>query len=357
MIKVSRLRLDPDNPRLPEPLQGADQEELLQYLYENTAIDELATSFVDNRFFAHEPLIVSKADAGGSHTVLEGNRRLAALTILLQLETARAVGIEFAINPVPTPDQLSQLGEVPCLIVENPQDVHRFLGFRHIGGIKTWSAEAKARYLLAEVGRAHAESPDRNAFTTVARAVGSNAQGIRNPYIAIRILIYAREQFGIDISEIQQHRFGVWNRAMNSRDLRNYIGFGSARTFEEVEGGLQGLREANLREVLRDMTPLAGSNRAVLGDSREVTIYAQVLTNERARKVLREHDDLGLARQVVDQASLPQRIRRLVQSIEVLNREVERQGAPSDARGPARELVNLSRSLLALVELDDIDDD
>ena len=147
-------RLDSENPRLPEHLHGADQEELLKYLHANAALGELATSFVDNSFFVHEPLIVSQPDETGTHSVLEGNRRLAALTILLRLDTAKALDLAFAIDPVPTAEQLGELREIPCFVVERPEDVHRFLGFRHIGGLKTWSAEAKARYLLAEVRRA-----------------------------------------------------------------------------------------------------------------------------------------------------------------------------------------------------------
>lgn len=349
IVSVARLQLDPKNPRLPESLHGASQEELLKYLYLNGTLDELATSFIDNGFFAHEPLIVSAADTDGNHTVFEGNRRLAALKILLGLDTALAAGIAFSLDPVPTANQLDQLQAVPCFPVNDPEDVHRFLGFRHIGGIKTWSAEAKARYLLAEVRRAYNQNPDKNPFVVVGRAVGSNAQGVRNPYIAIRILIQGREQFGIEVTTVQQYRFGVWNRAMNSPDLRNYIGFGSASTYEDVEKGLEGLSENRLREVLGDLTPKS-SQRAVLTDSRDVTIYAAVLQNEHAHEVLRQYDDLALARQIVEQAEIPQRIKQIGLSIENLNREIQRQGAPEEALGPARELVLLARALSVLVE-------
>ena len=272
------------------------------------------------------------------------------------LRLAQTLEIAFSIESMPTAEQLNQLREVPCLIVEDPEDVHRFLGFRHIGGIKTWSAEAKARYLVAEVNRTHKREPTKNPFTIVGRAVGSNAQGVRNPYIAMKILIRGREQFGIETTVIQHHRFGVWNRAMNSPALRSYIGFGDARNFQEVESALERLFENPLREVLGDMTPREAGQRAVLADSRDVTIYSAVLQDDRAHEVLRKYDDLTLARQIVEQGSIPQRIRQIVQSVEVLNRHVERQGAPSEARQPARELAALARSLSVLVEAA-VDDD
>ena len=347
-IAVQDLRLDSSNPRLPEHLL-ADQPQLLKHLHATAALEELAKSFVDNGFFPHEPLIVSQRDADGKHDVLEGNRRFAALTILLRLPAAEACGAEFTLDPPPTQEQLARLRTVPCVVVEQREDVRGFIGFRHIGGIKAWGAEAKARYLLTEVRRVHDENPQDNAFAAVARAVGSNAQGVRNPYIAMRILIHGREQFGIDITAIQRSRFGVWNRAMNAPALRSYIGFGSASTFDEIEAALKRLQEGPLREVLGDMTPAAGSSRAVLGDSRDVTIYAQVLQHKRAHEVLRQYNDLGLARQVVEQASVAERIRQAVRSIDILIQEISRQGAPQDAEEPARELAQLAESLRDLV--------
>ena len=203
-LAVQSLRLDPSNPRLPEHLRGADESELLKHLHATAALEELAKSFVDNGFFPHEPLIVSQRDDDRKHDVLEGNRRLAALKILLGLPDAKASGVEFILDTPPTQEQLARLSRVPCVMVERREDVRGFIGFRHIGGIKAWGAEAKARYLLAEVRRVHDEDPQENAFAAVARAVGSSSQGVRNPYIAMRILIHGREHFGIDITAIQR---------------------------------------------------------------------------------------------------------------------------------------------------------
>ena len=353
LIPVAKLRLDSENPRLPEERHDSTQEALIEYLHDNAALDELAMSFVDNGYFEHEPLIVTAPDADGLQTVIEGNRRLATLMILLGLGAAVSLDLAFAMDPPPTQSQLRRLREVPCYVVENQQLVHRFLGFRHIGGIKTWSAEAKARYLLREVGRAHEERPDQDPFRVVGRLVGSNAQGVRNPYIAIKILIHAREQFGVNVTFVQRHRFGVLNRAMNSPELRRYIGFGDARTFDDVEKAVEDLNEQNLREVLNDMSPPTGGGRAVLADSRNVTIYSQILANSQAHKVLRAYNSLDIARRLIEQASVAERIQHASRSVEAINREVERQGAPTEALGPARELANLARSLFALVEASD----
>ena len=136
---VASLKLDPENPRLPESLRGAHQSELLRYLYDHGALDELAQSYIDNGFFPHEPILVVKER--GQVFVVEGNRRIAALFILHS--RPEADGLSFAgINPTRT--RLAALLDVPAFELTNREDAHRFLGFRHIGGIKTWDADAKA---------------------------------------------------------------------------------------------------------------------------------------------------------------------------------------------------------------------
>ncbi len=83
-VEPGELRLDPENPRLPEEVIGESQSAILRYLFDNAVLDELATSYTNNGFFEHEPLMVARDDH--HYVVLEGNRRLAALKILLQDE-------------------------------------------------------------------------------------------------------------------------------------------------------------------------------------------------------------------------------------------------------------------------------
>jgi len=346
LLPVERLRLDTDNPRLPETVVGQPQHAVLTYLHEQAVLEELAASFVDNGYFAHEPLIVTPD--GDGWRVIEGNRRLATLMILLQLPLAVDADVRFLLDPEPSAERLIELRRVPCSVVESGSAVHSFLGFRHIGGIKTWSAEAKARYIIREVEQLQAQEPG-NVFARVARRVGSNVQGIRNSYLAMRVLLHARDALGLPIQEVQLRRFGVWTRAMNSADLREYIGLGAPKTYEEIQGALEELHGDRLREVFSDLSSGEGRRRPVLGDSREVTVYAQILQHAEARATLRRYDNLELARQVVEHAELPARLRRIVDSVEVVSREVQREGAPPEALPAAEELSRLSRSLAVTI--------
>lgn len=235
-ISVDKLRLDSENPRLPERLRGQAEPEMIAFLHEQGALEELAQSFLDNEFFQHEPLIIVPREGSADlYTVVEGNRRLAALKILRRSPEAgeiRFTGID------PSAEQLDKLLEIPCFVTKR-ELVRTFLGFRHIGGLKTWPPEAKARYILAEVRRLVENENVSDHFRELGRRVGSNAQGVRNPYLAIRILLYAREEFGLPVNYVQEHRFGVWLRCMNSADIREYIGLAQVRTYEEIEEALR----------------------------------------------------------------------------------------------------------------------
>jgi hypothetical protein len=348
-IDVGDLLLDPENPRLPEHLHGADQVELLTYLHENSVLDELIRSLDDNGFFQHEPLIGVR-DADKQVVVLEGNRRLAALKIYAGAPEAKDLGLTPELDAAPSAKRLRELATVPVYVVGDREEVHRYLGFRHIGGIKTWPAEAKARYLMQESDRA-AERRVSNPFLDVARRVGSNSQGVRNSYTAIFLLHHARDEYGLKVDHIVQRRFGVWLRCMTS-DVRYYIGLNGARSYEEVRQHVEHVKEPALREVLTDLTP-RGERRAVLADSRDVTVYGQVLMHDDAREVLRRYEDLQVARQIVEAAALPARIRDLRDRVDVAREEAQRSEFSEDLMESADELWASVRSLRGTIrELD-----
>jgi hypothetical protein len=342
---VADLKLDPENPRLPTELHGLEESEILSFLFDRGALEELAQSFLDNGFFEHEPLIILKdADGDGRHVVLEGNRRLATLKILLRAEEAGDVsfsGLEA------TDDEVARLRVVPCFPIRAREDVHRFLGFRHIGGIKKWSSDAKARYLAAEVARAVSRGV-AEPFKEVGRRVGSNAQGVRNPYMALRILQHASAEFGLSVQYVERERFGVWLRCMNSADIRTYIGLGSPKTYPEVESGLLRLDSGRTTRVIRDLTAPQGQ-RAVVSDSRHVTDYGRVLLNDRARQVLDKHGDLGLALQVVDREDLHRRISRLASGCKVILDELPFVKPTAADLSEAETLLSYARSIKGLI--------
>lgn len=343
---VSDLHLDRRNPRLPEELEGRSESEVLVWMYEHEVLEELAQSFVDNGYFQHEPLVVVNEES--VDVVVEGNRRLAALMILLHLPMALEAEVEFDLPDELTESRREDLSTLPCWLASSRDEVRRFLGFRHIGGIKTWKADAKARYLTDEIARA-VDDGSQDPFREVGRRVGSNALGVRNPFLALLILRAARDDFGIDSRWVQRERFGVWTRCMNAQELKNYIGLGDPRTYPEVTEAVQHLDEERLREVIADLTA-THDKKALVADSRYVTIYAAVLANNEARAVLRKHDDLDLAAQVVADASLPTRIQSIADRLDILVNDVHRASDVQELVSPTDDVYARASTLRAAVK-------
>ena len=291
-IPLDNLHFDPHNPRLPAWV-ARDEESIHQHIVENYALRELIDSFTDNGYFEAERLLVIKLDDNpGHYIVVEGNRRLAALRELEeQARTAKEVA---AISP----DLLQDLSVIPCLIVESREEINTYLAYRHIGGMKTWSAEAKARFIL-NMANELASQGDTNPFRTIGRKIGSNAYGVRNLYTSLAVLEYAREELGLNTEYVQYSRFGVWDKCMNSSAIKEYIGLGDSKLYSEIVRNIESIDNDNLEEVISDLTVRSGGMPAIVNDSRLVTNYGRVLTNEAARQTLRDYEDLHMAVQVL----------------------------------------------------------
>jgi hypothetical protein len=341
-LDVADLKLDPENPRLPEGLRRTPSA-MLRYLYENGALDELAQSYLDNGFFEHEPIIVLKE--GKNYLVVEGNRRLASLMVLHGVPEAE--GLTFA-GIEASKEDLKNLNEIPAFQIADRDEAHSFLGFRHIGGIKTWDADAKARYLQLEVERA-AKGRSIDPFKDVGRRVGSNAQGVRNSFIAIKGLQIAREEYGVDISYVMQRRFGVWLRCMNSGAIREYIGLDSPKTYAEVIQQLKELKGPRIKEVVGDLTPPESKTKAVIADSRQVTAYGRVLSDKDARAALRKYGDLNVAIQLVNYSELGVRLSQIVDSCKIVYEQLPYVPRKEDLQEPAEQLVAVSGSIRDVV--------
>jgi hypothetical protein len=80
------LRLDPKNPRIPHSGEDLSQPDLIADLVENEKVYDLAKSIADNGYYPIEALIL--VEENKEKLVLEGNRRLAALKLLISPEAA-----------------------------------------------------------------------------------------------------------------------------------------------------------------------------------------------------------------------------------------------------------------------------
>ena len=352
-IKVEDLALDPANPRLPEGAEAWSESDTVGYLKDEHSLDEIIESMLSNGFFQQEPLIVLRDPDPdtGRYIVVEGNRRLASLMFIHGVVEGDYLDEE------PTDEQIGRLSEIPCVVVDSHDAVRAYLGFRHIGGIKDWRPEAKARFVHAEVERVVGKG-DARPFYRVGRLYGSNSQGIRNAYLALVVLRHAKEAHGIEIGHVQRKRFGVWQRLMNSATVKAYMGFGSPSTHAEILEAVRGIDGKRLKEVVRDLTPPAHRESPLVADSRDITKYGKILTNPRARRVLRDTRNLDAAYEVVHTADLPTRLGRMAVSLDGMLDEVQDAGWTEELHDAVADLYRASRALRSEMtqKRDDADD-
>ena len=348
-VPLSELSLDPQNPRLPEAIQGATEAELLEYIFDNELLDELAASFVANGYFDNEPVLVLRPNGDGRRPVVEGNRRVSALKILLQEPVAQEADLAFDLATPPTEARLSELRAIPAFEVEHGEQLDAYLGFRHIGGLRQWSAEAKARWIHKSVREA-VVAGSIAPFYDVGRVVGSNARGVRTAYTTLELLQRARVEHAVDTTHVERHRYSVWGLLVGNSLVREYVGLnGDAREYLEIEAALERVNYAHIAEIVGDLTPQAGQRLALLPDSRLVSQYAEVLANPRAHDALRRYDDLQLAISILEMGALTDRLRSVARTLREALIDAGRLEVDAGTVEAAGEVAELARSIRAVI--------
>jgi len=183
LFDVESLRFDRDCPRLAEfgIKSTTKNPEILEILWEAMDVLELVQSIAASGYFHHEPLIVAKEH--GKNVVIEGNRRLAALKVLLTPSIAKEHGWTL---PEISESARKELKQVPA-IVSDREDSWPYLGFKHVNGPAKWTSYAKAKY-IAEVHREYGVSlPD------IAQQIGDRHDTVQRLYRGLMVLEQAEK--------------------------------------------------------------------------------------------------------------------------------------------------------------------
>ena len=177
-MNVTELIFDLQNPRLVEYGLSAKSSEVdvIEILWEEMDVRELVLSIEASGFFPHEPIIVAKEN--GQNIVIEGNRRLAAVKLLLDQELVASLGLNV---PIVT-DQFKQgLRELP-VIVDTRENAWRYLGFKHVNGPAKWSSFAKSQY-IADVHRKYGVPLEE-----IARQIGDTHRTVQRLFRGLMVI-------------------------------------------------------------------------------------------------------------------------------------------------------------------------
>ena len=191
-IPVGELNLDPKNPRLTGEIYSvADQEKILKRLWNEFNVSEITDSiYASEQFWSHESLIAALED--GKLIVIEGNRRLAAVQLLLSTQLQKKIGATGV--PQISAKLAKSLAMLP--VIKKPRNaVWDFIGFKHVNGPQEWDSIAKAEY----VARVH-EDYDV-PLPEIAQAIGDRNATVVRLYHGLKVLQQAQSAHVFDSAD------------------------------------------------------------------------------------------------------------------------------------------------------------
>jgi hypothetical protein len=146
-VRPADLKFDLQNFRMAEVEFGSETE-VVSHLIEEYDVDELVLSILTAGWLDYEPLIAER-----NNTVIEGNRRLAALRLIEDEKLRKQVGYSLPkVNPV---HANAHPQTVSVRYTESREAAYVYIGFKHINGPFKWDALAKAKFAADWVAQGH----------------------------------------------------------------------------------------------------------------------------------------------------------------------------------------------------------
>jgi hypothetical protein len=304
-LDPSTLALDLENPRLAQnDITGKVKErDVIQYLAEQADVEELVQSIAANGYLDFEPLIVIQPDKRSAPTVIEGNRRVAAVKLLKDPALARELGITV---PALSAEVLLSLKKATVFFVADRAEARQYIGFKHINGPHKWDSFAKAKF-AADWFR----SESRNGLTLrdIARRLGDRHDTVLRLVQGIFVVEQAAKAGVFEVEDRFQKRpfaFSHLYTALTRPQYREYLGLGANwRQEEPGQNPIPKAKHRNLENVLKWLYGSEAENLPpiVTSQNPHVKQLGEVLANPLALKKLETNRDLAEAFAEVDTRS------------------------------------------------------
>lgn len=313
-IKTTALAFDPENPRFYRLNDASSVDAIIEEMLDDESVQDLMLSIGQKGYFEGEPLLVVE-QGKGNFVVVEGNRRLAAVKLLngdIQPPSRRVTSIRDIRDGV----AVQPPSELPCLVYKQRRDVLRYLGYRHITGIKEWDSLSKAKY-LAELRREfYAGGTLAEQLKGLAKDIGSRSDYVGQLLTALGLYICAENKkfFGLPI-QARDVEFSYITTALNYKNICTWLGLDSRNDVE-----MPGLDLDNLKKSFGWMFSKDQLGKTILGESRNLDQLAAVVSNPSAIAVLGETARLSEAYLYTDgpEAALGEALRQAAEKVRVV---------------------------------------
>ena len=294
-VPVNWLELDRRNPRLAFAGEKPDDVEIIGELYRSEDLSELLESIASNGYLDIEPLVVLGEKK--PLTVLEGNRRLAAIRLLETPALAKPIFDRTGarINIPNFPEQFrSTISEVSVYRVVARAAARSFIGFKHINGAAKWKSYAKARF-AAEWYR-----DEGTPLEEIAAQIGDKHDTVKRMVNGIYVLEQADEANIFHLSDRASPRFNFSHlyTALSRTPYMQFLGLVATwASFDPKPNPIPEENSERLGEVLRwlygskqeDIRPVIHSQNP------DIRRLGEVLNDPEATMILRASKSLDEA--------------------------------------------------------------
>jgi len=337
-LDIDELNLDPNNPRLREKQRGLPQQDILEAMTD-WGLEEIAASVVANGFWPHEGLVIVKEklspkSKGTSFVVVEGNRRLAAVKLLLAAAAGEGPSQKWmSLAGDLSKEAISRLKKLPTIEADQRSDVDAFLGFRHVTGIKQWEPHEKAAFIakLIDGGQSYKE---------VMRRIGSKTQTVRQNYIAFKLFHQLEDLEDVDVEKVRD-KFSVLFLSLRSNGTQNYLGIDIEA---EPKAASKPLHTKYYSNAVRFCRWLFGdaTREPLFTDSRHTDRFGQMLASREAVSYLERTEtprfEVALRLSGGDRLEVIRHIERAADEIEEVLGVVQHHSGNVDVVGATRRL-------------------
>ena len=299
LVPISRLRLDPDNPRIPDAFKSDSQADLAVVLEMGFDAFSVAQSIADLGYFNGEPLLVINGSTPDTYVVVEGNRRLTALLGLADASVRREFAESDRWEAVAASAAISTSLEVPVVLHGSRESTHAEVAWAHVTGKLQWRPFMQARFVAARVaeGRSVAE---------VADLIGITKSKAADLYRDQAVVAQAQD-LGLATGEVE-NAFSVLTVAMGNTRLRNHVGAPLGSRLGVDEEPIPADKTQELEELLSWI--FGDEDReAVITDSRQMSQLGNVVGSDIGLAALRAGQTLEEAKQKVASAGMAPRDR------------------------------------------------
>jgi hypothetical protein len=274
------IRLDPNNPRLSPDEQGNSESDLLAILLKRFKLVELGRSIASSGFIPFDPLVGLRD--GKKVYVLEGNRRIAAMKLLLNPELAPESQRDTWTELAAELGEKKKSFEKVTIITYGSRDevsISSYIGFRHVTSVLKWPALEKAAYIARLVEK------QQWTYREIAERLGSYPRHIERHYVAYRIVMQAQDE-GIPGCTSMQESFGVLLRALQAGGISEFLGVTYPDEPKKSKNPVPSDRADEFASFVK-WTFGDEKNSPVLEDSRQLTRWAKVLQSPPALRYLK----------------------------------------------------------------------